>query len=136
MAHDCTITQRLKRSQRTMFRLAERDHGITQSEVHHATGMSLSAIGQYARGETAMSGIAICKLAGWEDFPANLLSILLDGTRRVIADQCDPGDHAAHASNCVKFTAAYTDARDPESECGIEIGPMENRNLQSMRKVA
>lgn len=135
MAHDCNITQRLLRSQRTMFRLAERDHGITQSEVHHATKMSLSAIGQYARGETAMSGPAIMKLAAWQDFPSALLSILFSSTERAVCDVDGDGDHAAHADNCIQFASRYTQARHPESEAGTSIGPSENRELTALRKV-
>src|SRR5688572_10990406 len=86
MARDCMITARMCRNQRTMFRLAESQHGFTQKSIHLETGMSLSAIGQYARGETAMSGPAIYKLATVKDFPSELLSMLLDGTNRHIED--------------------------------------------------
>lgn len=89
MNAECAITQGLLARQRTMFRLAERDYGITHKIVHLETGMSLSAVGQYARGETAMSGPAICKLAAMRDFPAALLTLLIDGTGRVFSDEVE-----------------------------------------------
>lgn len=134
MAHSCNITQRLLRSQKTMFRLAEHDHGITQSEIHQSTGMSLSAVGQYARGETAMSGPAIMKLAAWSDFPSALLSKLFTGTERVVSDLGSDDDHAAHADGCIQFASKYTQARHPESEAGTDIGPTEHIELMAMRK--
>lgn len=141
MAHDCAITQRLKAKQRTMFRLAERDHGITHKIVHLETGMSLSAIGEYARGETAMSGPAIIKLANMEDFPAELLSLLLDGTNRHIADGEDDascldtlGDEADDIAREVRR------ARDPRSPGGTDITDQERvvilRKAEPLRRKA
>ena len=52
MAHDCTITDALKRRQSAMF-LEAANRGVTHKVVHYETGLSLSIIGQYARGETA-----------------------------------------------------------------------------------
>ena len=137
MQHDCAITQRLMRAQRTMFRLAATaPHNITQTEVHHATGMSMSAIGQYARGETAMSGPAIMKLASWRDFPSDLLTILFSETERVVCDQGGDGDHTDYAAHCIDFTAEYAKARHPKSEAGEKIGPNEQRALDSKRRRA
>lgn len=135
MQHDCSITQRLLRRQKTMFRLAERDYGITHKEVHHETGMSLSAIGQYARGETAMGGPAILKLAAWKDFPADLLTLLFDGTNRVVCNEGD-GDHTEYADHCIDFAAEYQRSRHPNSEAGVDIGPNEHRKLSSKRRAA
>ena len=136
MSHDCAITQRLKRRQKTMFRKAESEHGFTHKEIHFSTGMSLSAIGQYARGETAMSGPAMLKLADWKEFPAALLSILFSGTDRIVCDEGDGGDHTEYAAHCIDFTAHYAAARHPESEAGSDIGPNEHRVLSSKRRAA
>ena len=86
MSHDCAITQRLLANQRTMYRLAECGFGFSQKAIHLLTGMSLSVIGQYARGETAMGGAAILKLSAIRDFPAELLTLLYAGTGRIIVD--------------------------------------------------
>jgi transcriptional regulator with XRE-family HTH domain len=86
MHGDCAITARLLKQQRTMFRLAESGHGWSQKAIHLETGMGLSSIGQYARGETAMGGAAILKLAGVKDFPAELLTLLFEGTGRTVID--------------------------------------------------
>lgn len=132
MSSDCTITARLLSRQATVFRLAERDHGITQKLVHLETRMSLSAIGQYARGETAMSGPALLKLLAMPQFPAALLSLLFEGTGRHVADDSgDSGDHEATADNCVEFTGRYAAARKDASEAGPAIGPNEDRELRA-----
>lgn len=137
MQHSCTITQRLMRAQRTMFRLAAaHPFNITQTEMHHATGMSMSSLGQYSRGETAMSGPAIMKLASWQDFPASLLSILFSGSERIVCNEGDGGDHTEYAGHCIDFTAAYAAARHPDSEAGTDIGPNEHRDLSSKRVTA
>lgn len=135
----CAIAHRLKAKQRTMFRLAERDHSITHKVVHLETGMSLSAIGEYARGETAMSGPAIIKLASMEDFPAELLSLLFDGTNRHIANGEDDdscldtlGDEADELARDVRR------ARQPSSPGGTEIVDIEEaairRKAERLRK--
>lgn len=135
MQHDCTITQSLLQRQRTMFRVAAM-HGWSHKLVHIETGISLSAIGQYARGETAMSGQAILKLASVKDFPSALLSILFDGTGRHVADDTDTGDHDSMAANCIDFVAEHAKARHPESPGGVEIVDCEHKGLvQKARRV-
>lgn len=95
-----------------MFRVAERDYGLTQKLIHLETGMGLSTIGQYARGETAMGGEAILKLASWSDFPSALLSILFEGTGRLITDETDSDDDdlAALAREGAGMASDYMDA--------------------------
>ena len=134
MQHNCTITQRLLRAQKTMFRkAAAAPFNISQTEMHYATGISMSSLGQYARGETAMSGPAILKLASWADFPCELLTILFSETPRIICDEGEEGDHTRYAAHCIDFASRYTAARDPQSEAGVDIGPNEHRDLSSKR---
>ena len=94
MAADCAITNRLRRRQKTMFRLAANE-GFSQKVIHDHTGMSVTSLSEYARGLTTMSGDAIMKLAEWHDFPADLLSTLFAGTGRQVLDEgADPEDGA------------------------------------------
>lgn len=75
----CNIAQALKRKQITVFNEAGK-RGISHKIIHFDTGLSLSAIGQYARGEHAISGPSLVKLLGV--IPGDLLSVLLpDGWR-------------------------------------------------------
>lgn len=97
MAADCAITNRLRRRQKTMFREAARQFGVTQKAIHLETGMSLTSLSEYARGLTTMSGDAIMRLAEWQDFPSELLTMLFAGTGRVVSDEGeDPADVALH----------------------------------------
>jgi transcriptional regulator with XRE-family HTH domain len=131
MALDCGFTHRLKTAQQEMFRLAKAKYGFTQEAIHHASGIDRSSVGQYARGETAMSGPAIMAVAAIDDFPAELLSLLFQGTQRVVCDEKQTlgldYDQVSHA--CRDFIAAKDDAHHPQSECGRDIGPRENATL-------
>ena len=76
----------MKRHQVVMFRAAAKQ-GFSQKIIHFDTGMSLSVIDEYARGVTCMGGPAILALAGLKDFPSDLISLLFDGTGRIVADE-------------------------------------------------
>jgi hypothetical protein len=122
MAHDCAETQSLLAAQQTMFRIAERDHGITQKLIHLETRMSPSAIGQYARGESVMSGVAIRKLAMMQGFPSELISLLFDGTGRHVADDTsDEPDFDAIGIEANGVAGEVARARSPSSPGGIQI---------------
>jgi hypothetical protein len=86
MAVDSAISDRLKHRQRVMFRAAA-DRGFSQKVIHFDTGLSLSVIDEYARGETAMGGPSILALASLPEFPAELISLLFDGTGRAVIDE-------------------------------------------------
>ena len=132
MAHDCSETQSILAAQQTMFRLAERDHGITQKLIHLETGMSLSAIGQYARGESAMSGPAIRKLARMEQFPTGLLSLLFDGTGRHVADDAsDEPDFDAIGLEANGVAGEVAKARSKDSPGGTNIVPIEKDAIRN-----
>ena len=133
MAHDCGITASLKRRQKTAFRIAERQYGITQKAIELETGLCRTSIGEYARGETAISGPALMKLASWPEFPVECLSIMFAGTGRVVRDE-GGGSHQDYAEHCIDFSAAYAEARRDDSECGPDIGPGEDRKLSAKRR--
>lgn len=135
MSSDCNITHGLLNRQREMFRLAEHQHGWSQKAVHHATGMSLSAIGQYARGETAMSGPAIIKLASVPDFPSDILSLLFTGTGRHVADDDRKDsdlDDLADAAD--ELATDVRRARHPNSPGGVNIVPIERECIVNKAK--
>lgn len=128
----CRITAGLLAAQQTMFRLAERDHGITQKLVHLETDMSVSAIGQYARGETAMGGPAILKLARMKQFPSELLSLLFEGTDRHVADDSDlEPDFDALGLEATDLGREVQQARSPSSPGGTNIVPIEKEAIRN-----
>ena len=110
-----------------MFRLAESGHGFSQKAIHLETGMGLSTIGQYARGETTMGGAAILKLAGVKDFPAELLAVLFDGTGRAVVDvDLAEADWMALAADSAGVAAEICEA----SRDGV-ITPAEKARLRT-----
>lgn len=125
MAHDCSITAQLKRRQSAMF-LEASNRGITHKVVHYETGLSLSIIGQYARGETAMGGPAMLKVR--QVVGAELFSMLLDdGDYLVEADETI--DHDDLAAGCMDYAMAHARARHPNSPAGIDIADCEREDL-------
>lgn len=131
MVRDCTITAGVKRAQQTLFREAER-LGITHKVIHYDTGgdnggLSLSAIGQYARGESAMGLPVLVKLFGV--VPTELLSLLLpDGF--VIVSAKVAVDHDAAAEAAGEYLAVKQAAHHPDSPAGREIAPEEDEALR------
>ena len=130
MNRDCTITTALKRRQQTVFREAEQ-RGLTHKVIHYDTGgpdigISLSALGQYARGECAMGLPVLIKLL--EVLPADLLSLLLPAGWQIV--RADEGiDHDAVAEWAEAHLAKKMAAHRADSECAEKIGPKEHAEL-------
>ncbi len=125
MAHDCSITQALLTRQKSMFGKAA-EAGYSHKVLHADTGLSLSIIGQYARGETAMSGPSILKMR--RVVGPSLISILFDD-----GDYLIPGagemDYDTLASGCIAYAATHAQARHPASPGGVEIVDCERSEL-------
>lgn len=127
MAADCAITNRLRRRQKTMFRLAASE-GFSQKIIHDHTGMSLTSLSEYARGLTTMSGDAIMKLAEWRDFPADILTTLFAGTGREVRDEgSDPVDGAL---NELGREGAHFLAEKADAEADGVVDLSEKRKLK------
>ena len=50
-----------------------------------------------------------------------------------VAIKADAIDHSDVARACAAYLAAYTAARDPASECGVDLGPNEQAKLATLR---
>lgn len=125
MARDCTITSKLKRRQEAMF-LEAANRGITQKELHYATGLSLSIIGQYARGETAMGMPAALKVR--QVVGAELFTMLFDDGDYLV--EASKGlDHDDLAAGCIEYASAHAQARHPNSPAGVDIAECEEETL-------
>ncbi|WP_147270767.1 helix-turn-helix domain-containing protein [Alteripontixanthobacter maritimus] len=115
----------MKTVQQDMFRLAA-NRGATQKMIAAKTGLSSSVIGQYARGESAMSGPSLFKMIGV--IPDDLLSLLLpDGMFFVRAG--GDLDHDTLATHCIEYAAEYAAARNPASPDGVDIAECESERL-------
>jgi hypothetical protein len=131
MAADCAITNRLRRRQKNMFRLAANE-GFSQKVIHAHTGMSITSLSEYARGLTTMSGDAIMKLAEWHDFPAELISTLFAGTGRAVCDEGDePDDGALHE---LGREGAHFLAEKADAEADGVVNLSEKRKLKRRAK--
>lgn len=133
MADDCAITHRLLANQRTMFRIAEAGFGFSQKAIHLLTGIGLTTVGQYARGETAMGGAAIMKISGIKDFPAELLCLLFAGTGRIVLDDHlsakERLDYDDIALGALALAGEVQRARSENSPGGTEIVDCEKAKI-------
>ena len=125
MNAECAIVQQLLQRQQTMFRKAA-ELGFTHKVIHYDTGLSLSVIGQYARGETAMSGPSILKIR--RAIGPSLVSILFDDGDYLIPGAGDM-DYDTLAGGCIAYAAEHAKARHPESPGGVDIVACERDDL-------
>lgn len=136
MADDCGKTDGLIAAQMTMFRLAERDYGFSQALIHAETNIGPTSLSEYATGKTKLSLVAYRKLASIPHFPAHLLSLVLGGTGRHVADDSeDAPDLDALAVEASAFTAEYVEAKRDGKVTPIERGKLHSR-AERMKAVA
>src|SRR5688572_11506814 len=77
-----TIIQNVKNAQAMVFRLAERDHGLTRKAISLDAGIDYDSVCNYAKGETLMSAAVLYALIGV--IPDELLSLLLPDGRLIV----------------------------------------------------
>ncbi len=127
MHHECGITQRLLRRQKTMFRIAALD-GWSQTLIAQRAGLSPSSVGEYARGATTISGPSFMKLA--EVLPDELLSLLIPSGKHIVSAP-DELDHDALGDLARDYVDAKVKAHRADSPMGPEIAPCEDAALRS-----
>lgn len=122
------IAANIRRAQVTMFEEAAK-RGITQKIIYYDSDrtISVSAIGQYARGESIM-GLAVMNRLS-KILPPDLLSLLLVDDELQIVKAPAELDHDDLAEAMVEYLADKQRAHHPESECGPAIGPGEHSIL-------
>lgn len=123
MAHDCKITQSLLEAQKEMFREAG-NRGFTHKVIHSRTKLSLSIIGQYSRGETAMSGPSIIKMIGL--IPLDLISLLYPSNIQIV-EASDEIDHDAFCEMARDYFDAKVKAHRADSPAGPAICPVQEQ---------
>src|SRR5438045_1964067 len=83
MSHDDNILLRQKASQERVFRLAQRDHGLTLKAISLDSGLGYTTVQSYAKGEAVMSIASLFRLVGV--IPNELLSLLLPEGQVIVA---------------------------------------------------
>lgn len=127
MSSDCRISHLTLETQRRIFRLSERDFGLSQKAVSMDSGIPYSTIRTYASGEAVMPITALVKLVGV--IPDSLLSQLLDPAARCIVRIPAGVDYDEVSKVCREFLDEKERAHHPMSEQGREIGPVESQEL-------
>jgi hypothetical protein len=133
MAHNDRITALTLTAQRRIFRLAQRDHGLTLKAISIDSGIPYNTIRCYAgnNGEqSVMSVPALIKLIGI--IPDELLSQLLaPADRHLESDDEDEDtefdDLADHGDNLARLVRQ---ARHPASPGGTEIIAVEEDQIK------
>ena len=110
-----------------MFRLAERDYGLTRRVLHLETGIPAETLKSWAHG-TVIPLTGLRKLL--RAIPDELTSLLLVGTGKVITGDGSDGDMDALVAATADFQAHYVAARSDKSPGGPTIIPMERERLK------
>lgn len=127
MSHGDNIPARQKAMQERVFRLAQRDHGLTLKAISLDSGIGYTTIQSYARGEAMMSIASLYCLIGV--VPDELLSLLLpDG--RLILRAPEAIDHHEAAGAMRDYLAAKDRAHHPDSPAGPAIADCEDNILR------
>ena len=129
MSHEDDILVRQKREQARVFRLAQRDHGLTLKAISLDAKLGYTTIQSYASGQAVMSIASLFKLVGV--IPDELLSLLLPDGRSIVAVP-DNIDHDALGQWAEKYVARKMAAHRKDSECEEQIGPSEKTELDGI----
>lgn len=123
------MTQTLK-AQATMFRLAEREHGLTLKAISLDTKIPYETLRSWKgnKGAQAMMPVwSISALAGV--IPDELLSLLVDAGDRHLVHNDDDDELDDTADVADEYARAVRRARHPKSPGGCEIISLEEEQI-------
>lgn len=126
MRRNSETIQTVKATQQRIFRLAERDHGLTRKAISLDSGINYDSVCNYAKGETEMSVSALISMVGV--IPDELLSLLLP-EGRVIVRAPDGLNHDQIEEAARDYLAEKGRAHHPDSPAGREISDCEQALL-------
>ena len=126
MGHNTNIPDRQRRETARVFRLAERDHGLTLKAIALDSGLGYSTVQTYASGHAVMSIASLFCLIGV--IPDELLSLLLPDGRQIVRLP-DGLDHDAISDLCQDYLRTKEAAHKPDSPAGREIADCEDEAL-------
>lgn len=127
LSPDDNISERQKKTQERIFRLAERDHGLTLKAISMDSKIGYTTIQSYARGQAVMSAASLFRLVGV--IPDELLSLLLPDGRHIVRAP-DEIDHDALCDLAQDYVHTKAAAHRADSEAGVKIGPGEEARLR------
>ncbi len=127
--NSCRLSGLVLEAQKRVFRLAERDHGLTYKAISLDSGLAYNTVRNYAHGEAMMSVISLLKLVGV--IPDYLLSHLLAPVERQVVTSQTEMDHDELGANCIRFGGKLQQARSPNSPEGVDIAPCEDAELRA-----
>ena len=137
MRRNSETIQTVKATQQRIFRLAERDHGLTRKAISLDSGINYDSVCNYAKGETEMSVSALVSMVGV--IPDELLSLLLP-EGRVIVRAPDGLNHDQIEEAARDYLAEKGRAHHPDSPAGREISDCEqallDRKIVPLRNAA
>ena len=123
-------------TQIAIFDDARHDLQLSIVEIARQARLPVPTVNAWAQGRNGLSLWGVKKLARIRKLVPLLSRLFEPEECALVGVDHDNGDHAAHADKCVTFLHDYTAARDPESEAGVNIGPVEDRKLKTRRAAA
>lgn len=124
MAVDDRMTHLTRDAQRRLFRLAERDHGLSLKAIGLDGNIPYSTLRTYASGEAIMPVPAVLKLV--DVLPDYLLSYLFEPAGRLLTvKDGEDGDLDELGREAAGFVAEYVDAKSDG-----KVTPIENARLR------
>lgn len=118
------LSSELLKAQQRIFRLANRDHGMSLKNIGSDANIHYDTLRAYASGHTAMPMLAFLKLV--DVLPDYLLSQLIAPVgRTIVPTESDDGDLDALGCEAAAFTAEYVDAKRDG-----KISPIEHARLK------
>ncbi len=126
LLHETNIVERQKKAQQRIFRLANRDHGLTLKAISLDTGIGYSTIQTWANGSSVMSITSLFQLVGV--IPNELLSLLLP-SGHIIVEVPEGIDHDIIAPMIAGYLRDKDGAHHPDSPGGREISDCERTGL-------
>jgi hypothetical protein len=137
MASHCRAAQNSIDRQADLFRLAERDHGISLSLLARRTEIPVQTLRTWSKG-TVMPAWALFKLGQEGGIPDELLSLLGEPFKRAVStdDENAEGaiDDAAEAAMDLALTVGR--ARHPNGPGGTAIVPQERAEIEEKARIA
>lgn len=132
MADRCAFSENVLARQCDMFRIAKRDHGLTDKVLAAETGFKLDTITTWTKG-TAMPAYALVKLC--RIMPDHLTSMMFEPADKYVGTIA-PGDGSLDelAREAAEYNVEYLNAHDPKSENGPGLSPREEANLKFKSK--
>jgi hypothetical protein len=130
MSHEDPERQEALRQQERMFRLAERDYGLSRRAISLETGIPVPTLKSWAH-DTVLPLSGLRKLV--RVIPDDLTSLLFTGTDKCIAPIVgDDGALDALAGSASELVVEHLRARHPDSPGGVHIVPQEAEKIKSI----